>query len=290
MKVCPACNNRFEATEWQCPSCHFEPDQIAGFPAFAPELASENDGFEASYFGELAPLEAKNFWFRSRNKIIIWALGRYFSSVTNFLEIGCGTGFVLSGLKQEFPDLRLSGSELFASGLTYAADRVGQCDLFQMDARHIPFEDEFDVIGGFDVLEHIAEDELVLQQMYRAARPGGGVILTVPQHAFLWSKTDEHACHVRRYSKSDLQDKVRDAGFDLVRATSFVFLLLPLMMMSRFRQRAVDEDYDPLAELKIRGWANQILEKTLGLERALIRMGLPFPAGGSLLVVARKSA
>jgi len=290
MKICPACNSRFEAEGWRCPSCHSEPDRVAGFPAFAPKLARENDGFEASYFDELAPLEANNFWFRSRNRIIIWALGHYFPDARNFLEIGCGTGFVLSGVKQGIPDLRLSGSEIFANGLVYAGDRAGQCELFQMDARHIPFEDEFGVIGGFDVLEHIAEDELVLQQMYRAVRPGGGVILTVPQHAFLWSKTDEHACHIRRYSKRDLQYKVRNAGFDLVRVTSFVSLLLPLMMISRFRQRAVEEDYDPLAELKIRGWVNQILEKTLGLERALIRMGLSFPVGGSLLVVARKSA
>ena len=260
-----------------------------GFPAFAPDLAEENDGFNVSYFDKLAPLEANNFWFRSRNQLIIWALSRYFPDVTNFLEIGCGTGFVLSGVKQAFPELSLSGSEIFSNGLTYAANRVGQCKLFQMDARHIPFEDEFDVIGGFDVLEHIAEDELVLSEMYRAVRSGGGIILTVPQHDFLWSQADEHACHVRRYSKSDLKDKLRNAGFDWVKATSFVSLLLPLMMVSRFRQRAGNTDYDPLVELKIGGWINQIFEKTLGLERTLIRMGLSFPAGGSLLIVARKT-
>ena len=290
MKVCPTCNNRFETEGWRCPSCHSEPDQVAGFPAFAPDLAKANDGFEASHFDELAPLEANNFWFRSRNQLIIWALGRYFPDITNFLEVGCGTGFVLSGMKQGFPNLRLSGSEIFSNGLIYASDRVGQCDLFQMDARHIPFEDEFDVIGGFDVLEHITEDELVLYQMYRAVRPGGGIILTVPQHAFLWSKADEHACHVRRYSNSELKNKVQNAGFDLVKSTSFVSLLLPLMMISRLRQRTGAKDYDPLAELKISGLVNQILEKMLGLERALIRMGLPFSAGGSLLVVARKNA
>ena len=47
---------------------------------------------------------------------------------------------------------------------------------------------------------------------------------------------------------------------------------------------------DPLAELKIGGFTNGVLGKTLGLERALIRMGLSFPAGGSLLLAARKIA
>ena len=288
MKVCLACSKSFSAAGWQCPSCHFEPDQIAGFPAFAPSLAEANDGFQASHFDELAPLEANNFWFRSRNQLIIWALGRYFPNMKNYLEIGCGTGFVLSGVKQAFPHLHLSGSEIFSNGLSYAKTRVGQCDLFQMDARHIPFEDEFDVIGGFDVLEHITEDEEVLAQLHRAVRPGGGIVLTVPQHAFLWSKADEYACHVRRYSSVELKKKVRKAGFELVKSTSFVSLLLPLMMISRLRQRTDDKDYDPMAELKLSGAMNKMLEQIMRVERALIRLGLPFPAGGSLLLVARK--
>ena len=43
-----------------------------------------------------------------------------------------------------------------------------------MDARNIPFKKEFEVIGAFDMLEYVLEDKLVLQQMYRAAKPGGG--------------------------------------------------------------------------------------------------------------------
>ena len=50
---------------------------------------------------------------------------------------------------------------------------------------------------AFDVIEHIDEDEMVLTQMYKALQPNGGMILTVPQHPFLWSNQDEFACHVR---------------------------------------------------------------------------------------------
>ena len=52
-----------------------------------------------------------------------------------------------------------------------------------MDARCIPYEEEFDVVGAFDVLEHIPEDDVVLAQMYRAAKPGSGLLLTVPRRA-----------------------------------------------------------------------------------------------------------
>jgi len=288
MKICFSCGCRFEEVSWQCPSCHASPKLLEGFPAFALNFAETNEGFEAEYFDELAPLEAKNFWFRSRNRLIVWALAKYFLDIGSFLEIGCGTGYVLSGFERTFPGLRLSGSEIFSNGLKYAKNRVSRCDLLQMDARDIPFEEEFDVIGAFDVLEHIAEDGQVLSEMYRATRPGGGIILTVPQHDFLWSQADEHAHHERRYSAKDLGRKVQQAGFTVVRETSFVSLLLPLMMLSRLGKRNPDKVCDPLAELKIGGLTNWTLGGVLALERLLIRMGLSLPVGGSLLLVARK--
>ena len=172
MKICFSCGSRFELPGWQCPACKASPTLLEGFPAFASGLAEESDGFEATYFDELVPLEAWNFWFRARNRLIVWALKNYFPGIDSFLEIGCGTGYVLSGIEQAFPGLRISGSEIFSNGLNYTKQRVGSCSLYQMDARAIPFEEEFDVIGAFDVLEHIDEDELVLSEMNRVLKPG----------------------------------------------------------------------------------------------------------------------
>jgi 2-polyprenyl-3-methyl-5-hydroxy-6-metoxy-1,4-benzoquinol methylase len=42
-----------------------------------------------------------------------------------------------------------------------------------MDARNIPFAEEFDIIGAFDVLEHIEQDTDVLAKMYQATQNGG---------------------------------------------------------------------------------------------------------------------
>ncbi len=261
---------------------------IEGFLSFAPDLAAANEGFFAGYFEQLAALEPGNFWFRARNQLITWAIGRYFAEAKNFLEIGCGTGFVLSGIEKQFPSLSLSGSEIYSTALTCASTRTRNAQLFQMDARRIPFADEFDVIGAFDVLEHIENDLEVLQQMHKAVRPGGGIIITVPQHKFLWSCQDEHACHVRRYSLSGLRQKAEEAGFHIVRTTSFVSFLLSLMMLSRLAKNSGKNNPDVMAELKIGKSMNAILESVLGLERGLIRSGINFPFGGSLLLIARK--
>jgi len=278
---------RFDRAHWYCPSCQTEVERIGGYLSFSPEMAQANNGFKASNFPQLAEIESDNFWFRSRNHLIIWVLKSYFPERRNFFEIGCGTGFVLSGVENELPDLRLFGSEIYVAGLAYAAKRLKRAELLQIDARRIPFENEFDVVGAFDVLEHIKEDEIVLKQMYQAVRPGGGVVLTVPQHPFLWSQVDEYACHVRRYNKKELKTKVAHAGFEVLRMTSFVSLLLPLMAASRFKTRR--GQYDPLKELKLRKSTNVVLSRVLDLERSLIDLGISFPFGGSLLLIGRKN-
>src|SRR5215831_4786917 len=229
MRICPNCGEPLSRSTVTCPGCFHEPRTVDGFLAYAPELAEQNTGFEAEFFPRLFELEANNFWFRGRNRLLVWALQRYFPEARNFLEIGCGTGYVLSGFRNAFPHLNLSGSEIYAAGLAFAAQRLPGIELFQMDARCMPFKEEFDVIGAFDVLEHVSEDAEVLSQMYQATRQGGGIVLTVPHHPTLWSQADVYAKHQRRYTIDELTDKVKHAGFQIRRTTSFVSLLLPVM-------------------------------------------------------------
>ena len=288
MKICPTCKHHFNQSDWICPECNYTPPILSNHFAFAPDLANANDGFESHFFSTLALFEAKNFWFRSRNRLILWALQTYFKRSQDFLEIGCGTGFVLQAIEKNMPHFQLSGSEIFSAGLEFAQSRLSRTSLFQMDARQIPFADEFDVIGAFDVLEHINEDQLVITQMYQSLRHGGGVILTVPQHSWLWSQADDYAHHVRRYSQQELCLKLKQAGFEIVKTTSFVSLLLPLMLLSRLSQRNKSQNYDPLTEFRISKFLNFFLEKTLDFERLFVKWGCTFPLGGSLLAIAYK--
>lgn len=289
MKRCLSCNALYVSSLASCSTCRFKPLFVDGFYAYAPDLAHGGGGFKSNYFSDLASLEDANFWFRSRNQLILWALEEYCQNFQSFLEIGCGTGYVLSGISKLFPHSTLQGSEIFIEGLSFAAERLPFVNLMQMDARDIPFQEEFDVIGAFDVLEHIAEDEDVLAQVYAALKPNGFMLLTVPQHAWLWSSVDEYACHVRRYAASDLHHKIKTAGFQVVRSTSFVTTLLPAMMASRlFKKKISDRKFDATAELKISPWLNSLFFQLLRSEIAIISKGFNFPVGGSRLVVARK--
>lgn len=288
MKRCPHCASTYTSMDWACPACGFVPSQMDGFTTLAPKLAHAGAGYRPEAYAELATLEAGNFWFRARNELITWAMQRHFPNVQRYLEIGCGTGFVLTSVAQVYPQARVTGSEIFSTGLPYASQRLPHAELLQMDARHIPYEDEFDVIGAFDVLEHIEEDAMVLGEMMRALRSNGGIVLTVPQHPQLWSRQDEYACHVRRYKMGELCEKVRRAGFHVVFETSFVSLLLPAMAASRLMQSKQQVVADEMAELRLPKLLNSTFETMMKVERFFIQMGMRFPIGGSGLLVAKK--
>jgi SAM-dependent methyltransferase len=289
MRCCLSCYVQFPSCMQKCPSCGHTPALVDGFDSYAPDFAHESSGFKSNYFSDLANLEDANFWFQSRNNLIMWALEKYVPNFQSFLEVGCGTGYVLSGISKKFPNSILLGSEIFVAGLGFAAARLPSVKFIQLDARNIPFDNEFDVIGTFDVLEHIKEDEEVLTQMCKALKPNGWIFITVPQHEWLWSSTDEYAQHERRYTASDLHRKVEAAGFSIIRSASFITTLLPAMMIARFRQKKISEkEFDATAELKISPWLNTFFLKILCAELALIKAGINLPFGGSRLVIAQK--
>lgn len=147
----------------------------------------------------------------------------------------------------------------------------------------------YDVIGSFDVLEHIQEDEKVLENFYTALKPDGYLVLTVPQCMWLWSAVDEFSCHCRRYSRDQMVHKLGTAGFQIEYITSFVSVLCPIMFLSRLRFKKTAQITDPMCELKISNSLNWIFCLIMQFEILLLKICIRFPIGGSLLVIAKKT-
>lgn len=202
----------------------------------------------------------------------------------SFLEVGCGNGFVLAELHARRPDLRIAGTDLYPDGLRTARVRLPHVPLVQADACHLPIAGQYDAVGIFDVLEHIDDDRCVLGELFRVVRPGGALLITVPQHRMLWSPMDDLACHRRRYARRELIDKVAGAGFRITRVSSFVSLLVPAMFAARYGRRTADVQ----SELNLPRPLDRICERVMDVERALIRMGVSWPVGGSLLLVGSR--
>jgi len=258
----------------------------------APDLIGADSGFNPALFERLLRFEETSFWFVNRANLIISLLRKHFPAASTLLEVGCGTGSVLLALERANPDLMVTGSELHPEGLAYARRRLRpDVALLQMDARSIPAREHFYVVGAFDVIEHIPEDQRVLEQIYGVLKPGGGTIVGVPQHPWLWSPADDAAHHQRRYARGELERKLAQTGFQVLESTSFNVILLPLMIVSRQLAKAKvrsGAEPNPLSEFEIPGWLNKVLSMALKIETGLTVAGIHWPVGGSRFVVAKK--
>jgi 2-polyprenyl-3-methyl-5-hydroxy-6-metoxy-1,4-benzoquinol methylase len=262
---------------------------VAEIPVFAPQLTESTDGYDPKFFDLTASVEQTHFWFVPRRRLLSRLLVRYFPHSEHYLEIGCGTGDMLSTIARSKPWKSVYGSDLHVSGLKRVAARLAdRAVLVQLDAKTIPARGRFDVIGAFDVIEHIEDDEQVLRSMHAALAPGGGVALSVPQHPFLWSHSDNIGRHVRRYRRGELEQKLESVGFKVVYSNSYVVLLLPLLIASRLLHKDRNgEDHDA-SEYVVPRKFNALLRTILQAEVTLALAGLRFPIGGSRVVIARK--
>jgi SAM-dependent methyltransferase len=184
--------------------------------------------------------------------------------------------------------------DLFPEAVAFARKKAS-CPVFLGDAESPPALGQFDVVGIFDVLEHLADDRKTLTGLNVMLKPGGALILTVPAHMSLWSYFDVAACHRRRYAPSGLAQLLQEGGFEVEYLTEFMMSLFPLVRVLR-RKKHGDELMDreratekAATELKIVPIINGLLKLILGVEAFAIQQRWRLPIGTSLLAVARKA-
>lgn len=255
--------------------------------------------YDPAYFDRLFAIEDRHFWFRSRNLVITTLVKQLTAGLTpgcRFLEVGCGTGKVLRALEEALPHgTTVVGMDLFDEALRYARRRTS-CPLIRGDVHDPPFEERFDVVGLFDVLEHLPDDVEVLRSLRKLLEPSGALVLTVPAHMSLWSYFDEASHHCRRYSMAELEKKLGLAGYSVEYVSYYMAVLFPLIWSARRaaallnrRGHAKPADADDLAtnELRIVPGMNAALYWLLKQEARLLARRARLTFGSSLLAVAR---
>lgn len=271
-----------------CAHCGVAVAEHDGIATFAPELADTVSGMDPAAFESLSKIEADHFWFVARNELLVGLARKLFPGARSYLKIGCGNGAVLNAMRVSRSWDRIVGSELHPSGLVHARQRMPSgVEFVQMDARNIPVSEAFDLTGAFDVIEHIPEDEAVLRGLRRATARGGGIMIAVPQHPWLWSVADDAAFHQRRYKRGELENKLERNGFNVIFSSSYTAALLPLMAVSRLTDKRTVANFDLAREFIIDPRINASLKAILRLEVKATLAGLRWPAGGSRVVAAR---
>jgi SAM-dependent methyltransferase len=260
----------------------------------------EHDSYDPAYFERLFSIEDRHFWFRARNLTIAATVSQVTTGMApgyRVLEVGCGTGKVLKMLEETCDDGTVIGMDLFDEGLRFARRRTS-CALVQGDVYKPPFDVQFDVIGAFDVIEHLPDDLQIMRNMLDMLAPGGALILTVPAHPSLWSYFDEASHHCRRYEEKELRNKLQESGYRVEYMTQYMATIFPIMWLGRRLATLAaqlsplkNQDADTMAtdELRIVPIINGVLSWVLSQERRLIARRGHLPIGTSLLVVARRA-
>ena len=241
--------------------------------------------FEKTYHS----VEKKHWWFVGRRAIIVKLIKEFFPRRQNIkiLEIGCSGGPLLKLLlSQGYSDV--VGIDNSKEAITLCKER-GFENVFLMDGVNPRFDrEQFDVIIASDVLEHIQDDKRAVKGWQRIVKRGGIVICFVPALRILWSKHDEDNKHYQRYTKKDLEYVFKDNGYTIMRSSYWnVALFLPIFIY-RFLMRSLarKDSANQLRDSNI--FINILLIQLLRIENALLSIGINYPLGVSVFVIAQK--
>ncbi len=259
-----------------------------GIYIFDENLNGSSKDYDAFGLDLLFLNEESHFWFITRKEFIIKNLLKFINKNDSILDLGCGTG----NIAKYFIDngfLNVSVADMHLNGLKYARSN-GISNCYKFDILKPPFEDEFDAICMFDVIEHIQEDKHVLDNVRKMLKNKGKIVITVPAHQWLWSKLDEISGHKRRYTKQQIKELMKNSGFTKLYVRYFFISLVSLLYLrkilmdkkSNLNLKNIEE-----IELKINPFLNQLLLSIVRLEN-LINPIIPNWFGGSLLVIGEK--
>jgi SAM-dependent methyltransferase len=248
---------------------------------------------ELSAYLMFAALEDHHFWFVSRRRIFFDLLDRALKGRRNLdvLEVGCGTGGML-GAMQRYG--RVHGVDVAHDFVRYCKQR-GYDRVLTGSGYELPLDSErFDLVGLFDTMEHIEDDQRALEEVHRVLRPGGIAFVSVPAYQFLWSQNDRIAHHCRRYTARRLRRVMEGAGLRVKRLSYFNTFLFPMIVPAVLTQRFLEwlgrlpKDYNN-ASVPMPGPLNKLFTWVMSSERYLLRR-VSFPFGHSLLAIAERPA
>ena len=238
---------------------------------------------ERAVYQQMAELDDRHWWYRARRQIIADLIRREVlpPADAKILEIGCGTGHNLTMLGGFG---HVEGLELDDEARALSEKRLGRKvmssplpELGEVPDRH------YDLIGAFDVIEHIEDDAAALASIAAKLKPGGKFVMTVPAHQWMWSAHDVVNHHKRRYSRRLLKELVNRSPLKLERIGYFNSFLFPLAVAERAASRLRRKDS---ADVKLPPRPlNAALERVFAAERYLVGR-LPLPPGLSLFAVA----
>ncbi len=235
-------------------------------------------------------VEGSHWWFVGRRAILASFLKQIIHELKStrqnirILDVGCGTG----------ANIEMLSAYGDAEGVDVSDDALEFCRRKGLKvqkglAETLPYEDEsFELTTALDVVEHLDDDIAGLKEMFRVTKHGGYSLIFVPAFMWLWGVQDDISNHRIRYTKKQIVDRLKTAGYEIERATYANWTFFAPILGGRTIMKVTGIKPESENNITING-LNGIFGKLFGAERFWLK-NFNFPFGVSIVVVARKAA
>lgn len=223
------------------------------------------------------------FWHRVRWEAVARQFDRDEFTLT---DVGAGIGLVGEFLAEDYPAVTYRFVEPLGSLVAELEQRFGT----DANANRAASYADSRFVTLLDVLEHIEDDSGFLRDLSEKMASGATLIMTVPALQPLWSSWDVALGHYRRYDRRMIRELFAPLRFDLIEVSYLFPEMLPAAAVRHLTRRpradgGADSEAAEFPDLP--AWQNEVLYK---LGRVSLRARRIWPAGTSLLVIARRSA
>ncbi|MBI1290075.1 glycosyltransferase [bacterium] len=155
-------------------------------------------------------------------KLIMQQLGPHIGD--RVLEFGSGIGSLGRLIMDRDHVFLTDFRQAYVDELNREFGALDHVTVMQMDITQPPewlAGERIDTVFSSNVVEHIKDDLAALKGAYDILQPGGTIVILVPAFPQLYTKMDHNLEHFRRYTKSTLSRRLRDAGFIVEEAWYF---------------------------------------------------------------------
>jgi SAM-dependent methyltransferase len=201
------------------------------------------------------------------------------------LNIGCGTGGTIDMLES----FGVTDNVDISDEAIKFMKKQGYKRLTKVKDIKLPFKDKtYDMVGAFDVLEHIDKQVEALSEWKRVIKDDGAIVITVPAYQWLWSQHDVSLHHQRRYTTKRLAEAAKQAGLKPQKKSYAIVFSLPLVVGFRFLNKLSGRKTDSeTSYVNVSATTNKLFTKILYAE-AKLHSFMSFPFGTSVVTILRK--